>query len=616
MMGKRGQVTVFIIIALILVSAVALYFLFRGNIISVAIPASLQPAYTGFLTCMEDYTLSGIDILESQAGYIELPDYDLGSPYIPFSSQLDFSGNPVPYWYYISGSNVQKTQVPTKQEMENQLAAFIDTKIRDCNLQAYYDSGFVISEEEPTTKVTINEDSVDVRMNMGLTIQKGEETANVKSHQKTINSNLGGLYDSAARIYDYEQDTLFLENYGIDTLRAYAPVDGVNISCSPGLWNADDVFSDLNEGIEANTLALRTAGGNYVLSSEENNYFVVDVPVDNEVRFVTSRAWPSNFEVSPSEGNVLLATPVGNQPGLGILGFCYVPYHFVYNLKYPVLVQVYKGEEVFQFPMAVVIQGNQPRQALPDGINSEMPSPDLCMYKNTPVEVSVYDNNYNPIDAQVSYKCFGEVCPIGSTLSGNLKQNFPQCANGYVVAQAPGFKDAEILYSTTIEGSVQIFMTRIHELNIDLNLDGKPYVGQALVSFVSEEYSRSAVWPDQKTIELTEGQYKVQAYIYKNSSIQLQESTTQKCLEIPDSGIGGVFGLTKQKCFDLVIPEQIVSNALAGGGEQNYYASDSELGKSSTVKIKASSLPTPSSIYELQDNYELFSNAQLEVAFN
>ena len=614
--NKRGQVTVFIIIALVLVSAIALYFVFRSNISTANIPANLQPAYTGFLTCLEDYAYTGIDILEAQAGYIELPDYEAGSSYIPFSSQLDFAGNPVPYWYYVSGSNVQKTNVPTKDEMENQLASFIDGRIRDCNLQTYYDSGFVISEEEPSTEVTINPDSVRVEVNMDLTIQKGEETANVKVHEKTLDSNIGNLYDSAKKIYDYEQDSLFLENYGIDTLRAYAPVDGVNISCSPGLWNADDVFSDLSEGIEANTLALRTAGGNFVLNKAENKYFIADVPVDNEVRFITSKNWSSNFEVSPSEGNVLLATPVGNQPGLGILGFCYVPYHFVYNVKYPVMIQVYKGEEVFQFPMAVVIQGNQPRQALPEGINSEMPSPDLCMYKNTPVEVSVYDNNYNPIDAQISYKCFGEVCPIGSALSGNIVQNFPQCANGYIVAQAPGFKDAETLYSTTSEGSVQIFMTKIHGLNINLKLDGKEYGGQALVSFLSDEYSRSAVWPDKKTIELTEGQYKIQVYIYKNSSIKLQESTTQKCLEIPDSGIGGVFGLTKQKCFDLVIPSQIISNVLAGGGEQNYYSSDSELGTSSRIDINAVSLPTPSSIEELQDNYELFSNAQLEVVFN
>jgi len=60
----------------------------------------------------------------------------------------------------------------------------------------------------------------------------------------------------------------------------------------------------------------------------------------------------------------LIANPVGNQPGLGVLCFCYVPYHFVYNIGYPVLIQVYSGEEIFQFPVAVVVKGNKPREAL------------------------------------------------------------------------------------------------------------------------------------------------------------------------------------------------------------------------------------------------------------
>ena len=40
-----------------------------------------------------------------------------------------------------------------------------------------------------------------------------------------------------------------------------------------------------------------------------------------------------------------MAEPVGNQEGMGMLGFCYVAYHFVYDLAYPVLVQVYYEDE-------------------------------------------------------------------------------------------------------------------------------------------------------------------------------------------------------------------------------------------------------------------------------
>ena len=129
--NKKAQVTVFIIIAIILVTAVAIFFIFRESLITERIPVSIEPVYVSFLSCLEDDTLVGIDVLGSQGGYISLPDFEPGSAYMPFSSQLNFLGNPIPYWYYVSGNNVQKEQVPSKREMEDQLEEFIDEDEND-----------------------------------------------------------------------------------------------------------------------------------------------------------------------------------------------------------------------------------------------------------------------------------------------------------------------------------------------------------------------------------------------------------------------------------------------------------------------------------------------------
>src|SRR3989344_1851216 len=257
---------------------------------------------------------------------------------MPFSSQLDFLGNPIPYWYYVSGNGIQKEQVPTKQQMELQLGDFVASKARNCGFDSYYGQGFEIYLTEPSAaKVSIKDGEVEVNLDMDLSITNGNDTAIVKNHKVVVNSELGRLYGSAKKVYDEEQKSLFLENYAIDNLRLYAPVDGVEVTCSPLVWNADDVFNDLQEAIEINTMALKTKG-----SSED--YFTVDVPgVNEEVRFLNSRTWAHAFEVSPSDGALLIANPVGNQAGLGILGFCYVPYHHVYSMKYPILVQVYSS---------------------------------------------------------------------------------------------------------------------------------------------------------------------------------------------------------------------------------------------------------------------------------
>src|SRR3989338_5267545 len=132
---KMGQLTIFVIIAIVLIAAVALFFFIRGNIFVSDIPANLQPVYTTFISCLEEDTLVGIDALESQAGYIDIPDFSPGSDFMPFSSQLDFLGNPIPYWYYVSQNNFQREQIPSKELMEKQLGEFIDNEIKKCSFE-------------------------------------------------------------------------------------------------------------------------------------------------------------------------------------------------------------------------------------------------------------------------------------------------------------------------------------------------------------------------------------------------------------------------------------------------------------------------------------------------
>ncbi len=612
MKNKKGQVTIFIIIAIVIVAFATIYFVVRGNLFAPAIPTTFEPAYNTFLSCIQEETETAISIAENQAGYVELPAFEPGNNYMPFSSQLDFLGNPVPYWYYVSGNNIQREQVPSKSDIEEQIGNYIEENIKDCSLDEYYSQDFEISLNEADADVNILDDRIDVSLDMGLSMARGDESVLVRRHSATVNSNLGMLYDEAVKIYNHEQETLFLENYALDTLGLYAPVDGVELSCSPVTWNAEDVFDELHSGIDANTQSLKTQ----TASTSERDYFVEELSVDTDVRFITSKDWTYSFDVGPSEGNILLANPIGNQPGLGVLGFCYVPYHFVYDVKYPVLIQVFKDNEIFQFPVAVVIQGNNPREAL-DATAINIQLPEICTNNNTQIQVKTYDTKLNPVNADISYECFGTKCEIGKTTNGILTSNFSQCANGNVLAKAQGFKDTKYQFSTINQGSVEIIMDRKYEMNVNLKVDNADYNGQATINFVSEDgsISNTLVYPTQKKINLSEGQYEIRVWVYKNSSLKLGATTSEQCVEVPQSNVGGFFGLTKEKCFTIEFPEQIISNALAGGGNQNYYILESELNSYSTVEINAGSLPTPNTIDQLNNNYLLFDAKGLQVTF-
>jgi len=606
MKNKGGQVTIFIIIAIVIIAGFVVFLTFRGGLSTEKIPKDIEPVYNTFLSCLEQDVLTGVSVLGSQAGYIEVPDLEAGSFYMPFSSQLDFLGNPVPYWYYVSGNNFEREQVPSRNEMESQLENFIEERVRDCNFDSYYEQGFEIFLQEPKADIEIRGKEVEVNLDMVANINYNGDSAEVKTHSLVVKSELGNLYDSAIEVYEREQEDLFLEEYALDFLSLYAPLDGFEISCSPKTWNAQEIFNELEDAIEVNTLALKTEGS-------EKDYFKLDFEVNNDVRFVQSKNWPKSFEVAPSEGPILIAEPIGNQQGFGILGFCYVPYHFVYNVKYPVLVQVYSGDETFQFPLAVILQGNNPREPL-EGSALNLESEKLCDYKNTLMNIQTYDVNLNPIEAEISYVCLGSKCDIGETnLDGVLQAEFPQCVNGKFLASAEGYETMSFINSTVSSSTISLVLDRLYEKEINLKLDNLDYNGNALINFISDSSSKAIFYPESKTVELIEGEYEIQVQIFKDVSLEVGATTTEQCVEVPRQGLGGVFGLKEEKCFEIDFPSQLVSSALVGGGIQKEHFLESELINSEVLELSAKSLPSPNSIEQLQDNYLLFEVKDLGV---
>ena len=132
---KRGQLSVFVIVAIILALGVVIFFVVRGEIGKEKVPVELAPVFDYYRTCIEQEVSAAIAIAEEQGGYVYVTDYAPGSEYAPFSSHLNFLGVPVPYWYYVSGNGLIKEQVPTKPEIESQISRFVEEGLADCNFE-------------------------------------------------------------------------------------------------------------------------------------------------------------------------------------------------------------------------------------------------------------------------------------------------------------------------------------------------------------------------------------------------------------------------------------------------------------------------------------------------
>jgi len=357
---------------------------------------------------------------------------------------------------------------------------------------------------------------------------------------------------------------------------------------------------------------MRLKGNYYDLANSKNEYFVTDIgnSVDENVNFIYSTDWPTRVEIYGDR----VAEPVGLQEGLGILGFCYVPYHLVYDVDFPVLIQFWDSEEIFQFPMAVVIQKNQAREALAGEAGYSIESP-VCDYPNQNVHVTTYDTNLNPVEARIRFKCLTSECSIGNTVEQNgeafLDALMPSCVNGFVMASAEGFVNSKTMVSTTEESYVDIIMSRLYKIPIELNSGSK----KALVSFKSDEHSTTIMYPDTSEVELSEGYYNVSVFVYGDSGLKFPATSENKCVTVPQQGIGGLLGLEEEKCFDINIPEYDIDFSIIGGGHVAEYFTEGMLTDSEKLKITAKAVSTPKNINELQENYIEVENSILGVSF-
>lgn len=609
-MNKRGQVTIFIILAIVLVVGIVLYFVFGNGAIS-SLSKNLQGAEDSYKSCMAERVKLGISLLGQQGGYIYLEELQFypGSPYMPSSSQLNFYGNSVPYWLFVSGNNIVREQKPTKEKMTSDLRRFVLEGLNSCNFDSLNANGVYVDVYNGSVDVKINDNSVDLVLGNPIFIRSEEDnqSATVSSHKISVNSKLGKFYNLATKVYDKEKSDAFLEEYGLDVMHLYAPVTGVDFSCAPMIFNEAQVKGNITQGLEDNIAALKVSGNYYDLSSSERSYFVVDVgqKVDENVNFIYSGAWPTKIEMFGDK----VVQPVGNQQGLGMFGLCFVPYHFVYNINFPVLVQFYDNNEIFQFGVVAIIKNSQSRDAVL-GETEVLSGEPICDNADKSISVSTYDLNMNPISANVRLSCLGQSCEMGSTSKTPKNFNVPACVNAVLEAYADGYAPASYTISTNSETSADILMKKIYTLNVSLTSSEK-----VTIIFSSADFSSVLNYPEEKSVQLTEGDYNITALVYKNTSISFPGIKDKKCLEVPTSSIGGVFGATEQKCYDLDIPAQEIDSALVGGGRAFDYFTEEQLKTSDKLKIEVPMFDTPQKMEDLQNNYLEWETARVDLSF-
>src|SRR3989344_1715395 len=621
---KRGQLTAFVIVGIIVVAAILIVIainratfssiLKEGEVESIAVPEKIAPLRDQLETCFKETINEGISLLSLQGGFIDFEE-DLipRGPVNPFSNSLNVFDNnlPVAYWFYEKVNGIKTLNIPTLASMQQQLENYIDINSRKClNYDNFEALGFIINEGNIISNLKINDNSVSALINYPLSVTLRDLNFKFDKFNFEIKSDLGKLYRSSIEILQAENKILYLENKTLDFIAVYdeVPYYDVDLNCNPKSYLKKNIETGM-KNILATNIPLIKVKGNFII---DRNLFFSEAEVDDiDVNFNYNPDWPMQFDVvsNPNDA-VLRGDPytTENQMSQFLMPiFCLNTYNFVYSIKYPVLISLTSGLDAFQFATQVIIDHNQPREAtiLPD-IELEEDSP-ICTNPTSSIKVNTLadlNNNYVPLnDARVSLQCVNALCKLGSSdLSGSLSANVPGCVNAVLTAEREGYFKASEQLSTVSSQEVSLVLEPIRELDFEARVmdDNARNLGKNELAFIQFEdqekgYSTSLVYPGASKINLIQGTYTVKSYLLLNSTsgIAINDQKVRVCNDVPKEGLVGVVGLTEKKCFEQKIEGTTLESVISGGNEFELTISPQDLmNKKLIFYIKSIDVPT------------------------
>lgn len=658
-MRKKGQVSMFIIIGILLVLVVAIvYGVYSGIIGELAdkmkrgaerVPAEVQPIRDSMSGCVGSVAREGIALIGRQGGFVELKDDGMPtSSYNPMASNLEmfkYSDFRIPFWFREKPNGIQQLSMPSKEAVENELSSYVKNSIGLCtaNITILAGEGYSFTfTGEPEVKAKILDNNVKIDVEYAVDIIKGDKTFRIESFGVDVKSSLGELYDTAQEIMKKEADEMFLEKKTLDMLAAYGdevPHVGVKMECGEKSWSKRRVIDALKSIISGNIGAVRIKKTNYELGDSTFKFMEYDAlskQRDVVVSMTYTPSWPTYINVIPAEGDVMKSQSVTKNSGSQLVSlasgfFCLNYYQFVYTIKYPVLVSVEKGGEMFQFATEVIVDRDQPRKNNYATEEYDMES-EICSHPENELKVYAYYINEQgtpePLnDVEIYFKCGGARCSSGKIIEGisGAEIKVPACFQGIVEGRKDSFAGGKTYGVSTnqkIESAVPVLLKKIYKpsvmvMVIDLEKGEirEPYDSESInFQFVNMNmtFVSSYTWPDDNNegrIELVEGDYRVSSIITGKSSskITVQKKEIENCVDAPGAGFLG-FLSSEKKCYNIEIPKIELDEGVKGGANFNYRAENGLLRDNAELTLYVMAEPLTSNMDEMAMRYEAFDD--------
>jgi hypothetical protein len=413
-MNKKGQLALFIILAIIIVGAGILYYYGSRK---PQTPADNTPTVTQLNeyqrslkdyvdSCLQQIVLDGVEILRIQGGYIYLEN--ISTLQVPSRGSVIEMENGVPVIRVGTGTNLvgywltnDKVSFPSVNYMEFQLQRYIEQRMPLCvqDFTAFKKQGWIVDAKNPKAYVMIRQ-TVETGIIYPITFVKNGEWK-LDTFEYSVPIKLATIQNLAEEITVHEYYTHYLERQTKRWIGYYQGVDEKllppfqatisSTECETVNWQKPDVKEKVSSIITTYTPEIRLAGTTFmqrhstdaveqaVINQFTEKFLLYDYgSMSVQHTFNPSVAW--DFDIYPRSGETIKPDKYTGKGIPFLPQICNIKYAYKYFLSYPVIVEISDPESAqidiqahrfishggytFDLPLQVFICGNQERECV------------------------------------------------------------------------------------------------------------------------------------------------------------------------------------------------------------------------------------------------------------
>ncbi|PIN86815.1 hypothetical protein COV19_02990 [Candidatus Woesearchaeota archaeon CG10_big_fil_rev_8_21_14_0_10_44_13] len=471
--GKKGQITLFIILGIVLIFSTAIIIFIKAQAkeqmpqvptLTESLPEEIRPVRDYVQECAYITAKDAIEMIGTSGGYLGVTPGS--AQYTSKRFDLDITGmDPtshealtvskdwhLPYWYFMKSENTctSNCEFDTKRppllktegsdSIESQIDAYIAENIDECidNFAAFGEEGYVVEKlGNISVRTMITDANVIIFIDYPFRVTIGDTSSKMTQYMATLDVNLKRIYNLAGEITTLAAENKFLEQHMLNVISGFSgmdedalpPMAGTEFSFTSKKWLKSTVVRKIQDilAIYINLLQATQTENFRVNYFPDNSvktglYAQMVLPLEEE-HYDTSvtfnyLGWPIYFYISPGE---MISARDGVSVPIASLLVPFKRYDLPYDVSFPVMVELrdttaYAGDGYsFFFALEANIRNNKP--VTEDFVAFEQMTDvtaqmQLCndnQKTSGDVTITTVDTQNKPLDGAMIYLSVGEV---------------------------------------------------------------------------------------------------------------------------------------------------------------------------------------------------------------